>query len=346
MSDWKSIRIERHEAWLKENTSARQSFSETVDLADKNSKQHDSTIRKKNQVKAVDLKKESNIPIELKLLSYNIWFGSPHQFERMSSIASIIKESKASLVAMQEVTSNLAEYLYPLLKSLGYKIFTQDGILHIDGAYGCAIAFKDVTIIEKGFLPFQNSIMDRGLLWMHCFLNDHPPKKILFLTSHLESWVPKRNGAKERLEQVMIIKKFCDDFQTKNNCSLCILTGDLNWDDEQSTNSNTAVDPPLLSLMQGWIDAWTHTCQEPGYTYDSILNPMLTGNLRRRYDRFLIRCDESGISSSKNIRVEEIQQISIIGTTPIPNLIYQKKKFKLPVLPSDHYALSLNIFFH
>ena len=73
-----------------------------------------------------------------------------------------------------------------------------------------------------------------------------------------------------------------------------ILTGDLNWDDQQRPRSKPT-DPPLLSLLgSSWIDAWTETKGEddPGYTYNAASNQMLSGYLKRRFDRFLIyfRC--------------------------------------------------------
>merc|ERR1711862_669056 len=183
--------------------------------------------------------------------------------------------------------------------------------------------------------------MDRGLLWVHGRIDGF---EILFTNTHLESWVPQRNGAKERAEQIQEVKSFCESYALNNpSVTAAILTGDLNWDDDPHPRSRP-IDSPLLDLLgSSGIDAWKATNEgNPGYTYDAVSNPMLTGYLKRRFDRFLIYFSEYSPC------YYQVLSSTLIGTNPIPNLSYTKSVKKvnreLPVLPSDHYGLEINIF--
>jgi len=197
-------------------------------------------------------------------------------------------------------------------------------------------------------LPFGNSIMDRGLLWMHCRVEG---MEVLFSTSHLESWIQGRDRAREREQQLREVKAFCDEFlRVRPSVAAAIFCGDLNWDDEPTRAK--ATDKPLLSILgNNWIDAWktTHAQKDTGYTYDSRLNPMLTGHLRRRFDRFLIFFNHAHKFQGT------VMSSSLIGTESIPGITWQKVSRRyynkpittkeLPLLPSDHYGLTAHLIF-
>lgn len=157
--------------------------------------------------------------------------------------------------------------------------------------------------------------------------------RLVVATSHLESPCPgppkwDQMFTKERVDQAKAAIKL---LQQNPNVIFC---GDMNWDDK--------LDGPF-PLPEGWIDAWTELRPgEIGYTYDTKSNEMLTGNksLQKRLDRFLC-----------SLRDFKINKIEMIGKDPIPCLFYCKekkvrgevKKLTLPVLPSDHYGLLLEI---
>lgn len=179
--------------------------------------------------------------------------------------------------------------------------------------------------------PFDNSIMGRKL----CSAEIEVAKdlRLVVATSHLESPCPAppkwdQMFSKERVDQAKAAIKVLE--QNPN----VIFCGDMNWDDK--------LDGPF-PLPEGWIDVWTELRPgEIGYTYDTKTNKMLTGNrtLQKRLDRFIC-----------SLRDFKISKIEMIGKDPIPGLFYCKekkvrnevKKLTLPVLPSDHYGLLLEI---
>jgi tyrosyl-DNA phosphodiesterase 2 len=249
----------------------------------------------------------------------------------------------------------------PLLKSLGYgRIMFQEGV-----TYGCALAVltdgidssASATVIRSGFEPYTNSCMARGLMWVHAKLK-YTDIEILFTTTHLESYINKENdGSKAREVQLKEAVKFCFDWQSKyklnsNASSAMILTGDLNWDDERKRSAGT--NNPLLSVANEvvynqdilWQDSWLESkgAGHDGYTYDSKENPMLKGNLRRRFDRCVI------FSPSRDIVTENSDLVgkdAIEGYNyrkeipewkygkPTGNVTYQDR----PLCASDHFGL-------
>lgn len=245
---------------------------------------------------------------------------------------------------------------------------------------------QSVQIIKSGFHSFQKSIMDRGLMWVHgrIIINsaNNSYYDVLFTTTHLESFVPKNQyslpdkenhgGAKARENQIQEAVHFCQEYvktlPLSSTVQATFITGDLNWDDERKRGGQ-GTDKPLLSIANNddsqsyhWIDAWRYCHHnQDGYTYDSKLNPMLKGNLRRRFDRCLFSIGSSvqgKESDSKTGNQNEGKQLGIIdaqliGTEAIQGIQWEKhvqqwkygkptgaKKSELrPVCPSDHFGL-------
>mmetsp|Transcript_16352 Transcript_16352/g.36793 ORF Transcript_16352/g.36793 Transcript_16352/m.36793 type:complete len:125 (-) Transcript_16352:44-418(-) len=121
----------------------------------------------------------------------------------------------------------------------------------------------------------------------------------------------------------------------------------MNWDDERKRSKG--IDPEIMSLMDdNWIDAWRSLYKkEEGYTYDAKSNPMLRGNLRRRFDRFLLKF--------RNSSLDRVEESVLIGLHQIPGIQWEKSVNNwstgkptgetrlLPVLPSDHYGLKASL---
>lgn len=284
--------------------------------------------------------------------SYNVWFGPPHPFERMNAISSalVAEDVPPLFVGLQEVTPELSQMLFPLLESAGYKVVCQD-LTH--QSYGCAIAIQENScqVVSSGFVPYEQTIMGRGIVWVLARL-DGIGQEVLFTTTHLESFMrnypsPGRtyDGVKERENQVKQLKAFCHDcLQKRSSVDMAIITGDLNWDDERKRS--TGIDKPLLSVLGGdWSDAWLDACPgKEGYTYDSKESAMLKGNLRRRFDRCLLFRRKP-----KELVIEEVK---MIGRDAIPGLEWRKAPHPMaknqamtvvPVLPSDHFGLLVKI---
>ena len=298
------------------------------------------------------------------ICSYNIWFGEPHPSQRMSKISEIISElsPRPTFLGLQEVTPALLRDLSPLLQSMGYRIICQEGV-----AYGCALGIltgatvgsKDndsspsARVISSGFQRYAMTQMERGLLWV--IANVESVGEVLFSTTHLESYIRENDGSREREMQIEEAGRFClEKVSEKASLKCCMITGDLNWDDERKRSTGT--DKNLLSVMNDasrtcssrdgsqWSDAWSETQPgKEGYTYDSKTNPMLKGNLRRRFDRCLV------LSPSNSIA---IRSTDLIGKEEIVGLKWKKESQKWsygkpvgvyyderPLAPSDHFGL-------
>jgi len=79
----------------------------------------------------------------------------------------------------------------------------------------------------------------------------------------------------------------------------------------------------------GWIDVWSSLHpSEKGYTFDSMVNKMLSLFEQMRYDRVLFR-------STHSVWVPE--KITMIGTNQIRELKSQENGN--PLFPSDHFGL-------
>jgi tyrosyl-DNA phosphodiesterase 2 len=179
--------------------------------------------------------------------------------------------------------------------------------------------------------PFSNSIMGRELCKAEITLPDG--KTLVVATTHLESPCPapptwNQMYSKERVAQA---QQAINLLEASPNI---IFAGDMNWDDKTDG---------CFPLTTSWTDAWTQLrADEEGYTYDTKLNPMLTGNrsLRKRLDRILVKFTDF-----------EATGIEMIGMDAIPGVKYFKdkkvkketKRLELPVLPSDHFGLLLTI---
>ena len=285
---------------------------------------------------SVDSKNNNASPLDLSMVSYNVWFGPPHPAKRMEALSEAILNTPGPLprfIGMQEVTPQLSSFLFPLLEQVGYQVMAQEGV-----AYGCALALQVDQVLDSGFVPFEQGIMGRGILWASAKVQDC---NVLFTTTHLESFVPNYmgttyTGAKEREMQLAELKKFCEEFP---NVNLAVISGDLNWDDERKRA--TGLDKPMLDLLNNeWTDAWRqHRPTDEGYTYDSKKSPMLRkGGIRRRFDRILIR----GVSTKF-----EVTDTELIGKNSISGIQWNKETKagiqKMPVLPSDHFGLRVTL---
>ena len=327
--------------------------------------------------------------------SYNIWFGQttrgdPHPERRMEAISSIIADLRPLMVGLQEVTSDLEQLLYPLLQSMGYHIVSQPR--QTRGQYYVAIAVQtgnvlgggsssgngtnangnddtvSAQVVNSGFEPYCDTIMERGLLWTHVRLcSGSSNREVVFTTTHLESFLTggfmgqPYDGVAQRKSQIRQAARFCTQYvRTRarhgTRIDAAMITGDLNWDDERKRSKGN--DEKMLEVIDSanacaWTDAWLK-CRpgEEGYTYDAKLNDMLRGNLRRRFDRCLVWRDEK----TQNSGIVPVQ-CHMIGTSAIAGLTYRKEKQKFsygsflptgefidqPVSPSDHFGLYVTL---
>jgi hypothetical protein len=242
-----------------------------------------SSLRPNQEASHADNQQQQHDTCNFTVGTWNIWFGPPHPEKRMERIASIITNQMACstatinnrpmVVGLQEVTRGLSSTLFPLLQKQGYTILCQPDIAD---SYGCAIAVyshhnntHSVTIRQSGFVPFQNTIMERGLLWVLLDLvsedtdatstsssspqvrqkkNKIHTRTVLFTTTHLESFVyghPHTHHARQ--DQLKQSIQFIEQFlaaDTNTHISVAFLTGDLNWDNNDDDENNDNNDIP------------------------------------------------------------------------------------------------------
>jgi hypothetical protein len=308
-------------------------------------------------------------PFRWQVATYNVWFGpnqggDPHPDERMSALCRELLPSSSEestqqqqppllFCGFQEVVPSLNVPIQRAMQAAGYKVFSQPGM-----QYGCALAVKcrgpgAVTVLDAGWQGFTETIMGRGYLHVRARLPnmtaDGTEQQILFTTTHLESWAGKdHTGKVQRAKQLQEMEAFCNQqLALHPNLQAAIITGDLNWDDERR-NPNDAEMSTVLRTE--WKDAWSETKSQPKetcYTYDGKMNPMLGNNLRRRFDRVLIRCREN---KNKNKQLFDPPCVvptttRLIGTQAIPGLTFRKENpytktsREYAVAPSDHFGL-------
>nr|GMD11380.1 tyrosyl-DNA phosphodiesterase 2 isoform X2 [Ipomoea batatas] len=269
-------------------------------------------------------------PKILKILTYNVWFREDLEMhKRMEAIGDLIELHSPDIICFQEVIPEIYDIFQ---RSRWWKVYrcSVSSDMEFTGGYFCMQLTK-LSVKSFSSKPFDNSIMGRKL----CSAEIEVAKdlRLVVATSHLESPCPAppkwdQMFSKERVDQAKAAIKVLE--QNPN----IIFCGDMNWDDK--------LDGPF-PLPEGWIDVWTELRPgEIGYTYDTKTNKMLTGNrtLQKRLDRFIC-----------SLRDFKISKIEMIGKDPIPGLSYCKekkvrnevKKLTLPVLPSDHYGLLLEI---
>jgi endonuclease/exonuclease/phosphatase family metal-dependent hydrolase len=288
--------------------------------------------------------------MSFQVATYNLWFGTqrdgnPYPNERMQAVADLLlaqSDPPLYFCAFQEVVHSLDDALFPLLESVGYRLVRQPLGNPMFLPYGVALAIhSSLTILDSGWEPYRMSQQDRGFCFARCRL---PNNSVCLVTStHLESWMGKQSTGKgARANQLTAMENFCNEHLDQGRADLAIMMGDLNWDDASQKPTDDRLEDVLSSVE--WKDAWLTTNHlrstvdsKKGYSYDAKLNPMLGGNLRRRFDRCLVR-------TARHVPTN-IVSTDLFGTQAISSLFhdyqnpYSGQTRKRPTAPSDHFCL-------
>jgi hypothetical protein len=126
----------------------------------------------------------------------------------------------------------------------------------------------------------------------------------------------------------------------------------LNWDDESL--QRPTLDPVMSTVFHAhdqWQDSWLSTNrkttkrkQVQGYTYDHIINPMLRGRWRKRYDRCLVRSSRNNCPVLGRLEARTLETV-LLGQEAIQALVWDKENTndgsirETPTAPSDHFGL-------
>ena len=228
----------------------------------------------------------------IRVLSFNIHHGNPpaekESIINLDTIATIIKNSKADLVGLQEIDVNLGRsYFENQAKKLAeltgmYYIFSK-GIDLEKGEYGTAILSKQpIERVEKHFLPSPVESERRSLAVIEVTIHK---KKLLFANTHLDL------RDKNKIEQAKFITH-----RFKNEKLPVILVGDLNSEPK---------DPAIAELGKVFIksniaNGFTFPQDKPNTEIDYIMINK-TANAKFANHRIL---DEKYASDHRPLYVE------------------------------------------
>lgn len=263
----------------------------------------------------------------ISLLTWNVWFEEDVALhERMAAIGQTVRDrGYPDVLLFQEMTPRIHQIMTAASWSQHYR--TTDPPYNM--AYFTSMFYKkDSVTCTRGPSEqmYPTSNMARGLRLMRGTAGGHD---LLVATTHLES--PLGNHDMRSSERKSQLKQAITWMQNEDGVSNCILAGDLNWNAQDG-------DPPLPAR---WQDAWsTLRPRDQGLTYDKATNQMLgtrPTKWGRRLDRILCK-----LSSLR------LQRIEMVGRDPIPGAVRRKQERNrsisvLPVLPSDHYGLFLEL---
>ncbi|KAJ3689022.1 hypothetical protein LUZ61_018186 [Rhynchospora tenuis] len=264
------------------------------------------------------------------VMSYNVWFREDLELvKRMEALGELIQLYKPDLMCFQEVTPNIYGIFENSIWWKEYKCSVPHQLAE-ERPYFCMLLSK-LPVKSFSCTPFSNSVMGRELCKAEITLPDG--KTLIVATTHLESPCPapptwNQMYSKERVAQA---QQSVNLLEASPNI---IFAGDMNWDDK--------ADGPF-PLTKIWTDAWTQLRpDEEGFTYDTKLNPMLTGNrsLRKRLDRFLVKSTDFEATGIEMIGKDAIPGVKHFKDKKVRNEV---KRLELPVLPSDHFGLLLTL---
>lgn len=209
---------------------------------------------------------EVTAPIDLRIITWNVWFGDHRFKERRAALLATLAQRRADVIALQEVTESLLAAIFdePWVRA-AYQVSELD-VLGYD-----VVVLSRVPIVRMTSLPLPTEMGRRLLVArLACGLD--------VATVHLESIAV---SAPARAEQLRIIQPFL-----AGESEDVVLLGDMNFE-PAAPLENAALDP-------SFVDVWpVLRPDDPGYSVDSVRNPMraqVRGKpTRKRIDRVFAR---------------------------------------------------------
>lgn len=225
---------------------------------------------------------EPSTAVELRVLTWNIWFGG-HMFEeRRDALFAELARRRPDVVALQEVTPELLDVLLeqPWLRD-GWQI-SSTALLQYDVLL---LSRQPIRKLARIDLP---SGMGRNLLYAELACG------LTVATVHLESTRPEVDA---RVTQLGIIQPaLLDRFPD------VLFVGDMNFD-AGALRETAALDPRF-------VDVWPALHDAAGYSVDTDRNPMRRmvrdTPTHKRIDRMFLAGNRWRATS-----------IELVGTTPI-----------------------------
>eukprot|EP01125_Pyxidicula_operculata_P022223 TRINITY_DN896_c0_g2_i1.p1 TRINITY_DN896_c0_g2~~TRINITY_DN896_c0_g2_i1.p1 ORF type:complete len:289 (-),score=40.13 TRINITY_DN896_c0_g2_i1:734-1600(-) len=244
------------------------------------------------------------------LVTYNVWFDEQFAFEeRCQEIFKILKETDADVICLQEVIPRFATSLLEQDWVRPYSVSDKPPFPTID-SYGVLLLSKP-KIHRLTIHPLRS---DMGRKCLIAEYNLSEGKKMCVSTVHLESLATEQT----RLHQLTTIHQLISGFD------ISVLMGDFNFDsnrnwshhveikryvseqegEEKKTqftkeeldrvvtvNKQELENESMRKIYQDFVDIWEVLYpDDPGYTYDSFKNEMvseLNGYEQMRFDNFI-----------------------------------------------------------
>eukprot|EP01063_Lacrimia_lanifica_P035248 TRINITY_DN6679_c0_g1_i2.p1 TRINITY_DN6679_c0_g1~~TRINITY_DN6679_c0_g1_i2.p1 ORF type:complete len:346 (+),score=97.54 TRINITY_DN6679_c0_g1_i2:97-1134(+) len=280
---------------------------------------------------------------DLRVVTFNIWFDKIAQAARAQAVVDILKQCKAHVICLQEVTAAAFATIRADPWVAAHCSIVDPQCSHYDTWYGVAI-LSTLPVTAAAAWVFSNSGMGRALLAARVAVGGG--KEVAVGTVHLESL----NCPRERAQQVVFsaaalktmmeqpkvggVRGMLPAFMGGSSAESPapppavggVLCGDFNFDSDRNfvKNDGQPLENDVLAKeIPAWRDAWPRLHPNtPGKTFDTSTNRMLAGHKSEvmRYDRVL----------SHTLAPAAMR---LLGTDPIaaaaPQAIY----------PSDHYGL-------
>eukprot|EP01043_Picozoa_sp_COSAG02_P018826 COSAG02_NODE_890_length_16155_cov_63.407885_8_plen_1156_part_00 len=281
--------------------------------------------------------------LQIKFLTYNLWFDESNREGRMAGIVDVIQKKNPHIVAFQEMIPEFVDLLKPALDTIGYRMELQNGgrdPYFVGLAVRTPLKFASIT-----FDPFPNSQMGRGLLW-GLITGPTGTSPILAGSVHLESWAgPNNPGIRQRQHQLQqCLTSMSRAAMRQRVIGAALVLGDMNWNDKTDGDMGTLLQAAAQGNQistGGWSvrDIWSELRPgQQGWTYDGKANDMLANSLQGRFDRAILLSNTSDAASHG--KIWKPSSIGMCGKQTLPGLHRRLGSGRtLPVLPSDHFGL-------
>ncbi|KAF0979785.1 hypothetical protein FDP41_000938 [Naegleria fowleri] len=296
------------------------------------------------------------MPSQLRILTFNIWFDAYMMKERMdglmneifqrtfnvnnhnfssSSSFQTISSPIPDVLCFQEVTTQSLEMIaqHPIIRNNYYLSDSPDDAFCSVYPYGVLMAVKKTLPIRKLFYNTLPSNMYRAALSVEIGNSQMQFQNMIVTTVHLESL----SNADLRFQQLDVISNFQIPY------SQAIICGDFNFDSERNYDENY-----LPYLENSYLTSNVHLRQyqdvwkslkypnDLGKTFDTKSNAMLAKYSHEvmRYDRVLLK---SLMVPSQHTQLKKYWKpihIELLGTKPIA---YDQNRN--PICISDHFGI-------
>lgn len=246
-------------------------------------------------------KHAASSPFVLRILTYNIHHGEGADGKLdIERIAKVILDSKADLVALQEVDrggerSKKIDIMTTLSDLTGMTYAFGKNIDYGGGDYGNGALTRYPILAERN-LHYQmiRAGEQRGLLQL---VVEVKGQEIVFMNTHIDY----RADESERVTNVNEIKKAAESYSS----SPVILCGDFNDSPESKT---------IASLKNDFSDAWDIAGSGDGYTYS-------TSDPKKRIDYVFMNKNKSDTTSSILLRPVSARVLSTNASDHLPLLV-------------------------